>query len=63
MVVRWPHKCRWKAIAQDFPLFSQFIHLEVGMEREFIFGKIYGGVINHFVQNTHINIESFLREI
>ncbi|RVW69333.1 putative ribonuclease H protein [Vitis vinifera] len=30
MVVRWSHRCPWKAIAQVFQEFSPFVHLVVG---------------------------------
>ncbi|RVW28239.1 hypothetical protein CK203_083670 [Vitis vinifera] len=43
MVVRWSHRCPWKAIAQVFQEFSPFVRLVVAMGREFGFGKIFGG--------------------
>ena len=30
MVVRWPHRCPWKAIVQVFQGFSPFVRLVVG---------------------------------
>ena len=39
MVVRWSHKCPWKAIAQYFPLFSQFISLIVGNDERICFSE------------------------
>ncbi|RVW35158.1 Transposon TX1 uncharacterized 149 kDa protein [Vitis vinifera] len=45
MVVRWSHRCPWKAIAQVFQDFSPFVSLVVGMGRESVLGKIFGGFL------------------
>ncbi|RVW59918.1 hypothetical protein CK203_086970 [Vitis vinifera] len=37
MVVRWSHKCPWKAIAQVFQDFSPFVRLVVGNEKRIRF--------------------------
>ncbi|RVW96870.1 putative ribonuclease H protein [Vitis vinifera] len=43
MVVRWSHRCPWKAIAQVFQKFSPFVRLVVGNGERIRFGKIFGG--------------------
>ena len=37
MVVRWSHRCPWKAIAQNFHLFIHHTRLVVGMRRKIRF--------------------------
>ncbi|RVX18254.1 putative ribonuclease H protein [Vitis vinifera] len=37
MVVRWSHRCPWKAIAQLFQEFSPFVHLVVGNGERILF--------------------------
>ncbi|RVW63727.1 hypothetical protein CK203_052776 [Vitis vinifera] len=42
-VVRWFHRCPWKAIAQVFQEFSPFVGLVVGNGERIRSGKIFGG--------------------
>ena len=61
MMVRWPHRCPWKAVAQGFQLLSQFLPIWLwGIGRGLDFGKNNGEVINLFVHNTKILMKSFL---
>ena len=39
MVVRWSHRCPWKAIAQVFQDFSPFVSLVVGNGERICFGE------------------------
>ncbi|RVW50733.1 putative ribonuclease H protein [Vitis vinifera] len=44
MVVRWSHRCPWKAIAQVFQIFP-FVRLVVGNGERIRFGKIFWGFL------------------
>ncbi|RVW28266.1 hypothetical protein CK203_083719 [Vitis vinifera] len=59
-VVRWSHKCPWKAIAQVFQEFFPFVRLVVGNGREFGSGKIFGGETKLCALNLLIFTELFL---
>ena len=49
-IVRWSHRCPWKAIAQVFQEFSKFTQFVVG-GIEFGFGKTCGGGTNLWGSN------------
>ncbi|RVX00286.1 putative mitochondrial protein [Vitis vinifera] len=46
IIVRWSHRCPWKAIAQVFQDFSKFTRFMVGDEERIRFWKTCGGGIN-----------------
>ena len=60
MVVRWSHRCPWKAIAQVFWDLCPYIHLVVGNGERIHFEKISGGVTNLYAHNSLVFIELFL---
>ena len=45
-VVKWSHRCPWKAIAQVFQDFSKYTRIVVGDGKEFALEKICGGGTN-----------------
>ena len=62
IMVKWSHKCPWKAIAQGFHLFIHHTRFVVGKGEKIRFWDD-GRVTNLFVHNTLIFIELFFQEI
>ena len=56
-VVRWSHKCPWKAIAQTFLDFLVLLIILWVIVQKFTFRKIFGWVINFFMSSLQTFIE------